>query len=122
MYEESLIYIEKLGLAKEIEITSEIDQELVNSNKLISIVASTSNMYIPVLDLIDVNKEIERLNKEEIKLQSEIDRIVKKLSNEGFVSKAPEKVIQEEKNKLAKYESMIEEVRKSIMNFKSNLE
>lgn len=121
MYEESLIYIEKLGLAKEIEITDKIDQELVNSNKVISIVTSSSNMYIPVLDLIDVNKEIERLSKEEIKLQSEIDRIVKKLSNEGFVSKAPEKVIQEEKNKLSKYESMIQDVRESIMNFKSNL-
>ena len=121
MYEESIVYIEKLGLAKEIEIINEIDKELVNSNKVISIVSSSSNMYIPVLDLVDVDKELERLSKEESKLVLEIERIEKKLSNEGFVSKAPEKVIQEEKNKLFKYQSMLEDVKKNIINFKSSL-
>ena len=122
MYQESLVYIEKLGLAKEIEVIDEIDQELVNSNKVVSIVTSSSNMYIPVLDLVDVKKELDRLTKEEKKLEMEIDRLVKKLSNEGFVNKAPEKVIQDEKNKLKKYESMLEDVQKSILNFKNNLE
>ena len=79
-------------------------------------------MYIPVLDLVDVKKELDRLTKEEKKLEMEIDRLVKKLSNEGFVNKAPEKVIQDEKNKLKKYESMLEDVQKSILNFKNNLE
>ena len=79
-------------------------------------------MYIPVLDLVDVKKELDRLTKEEKKLEMEIDRLVKKLSNEGFVNKAPEKVIQDEKNKLIKYESMLEDVQKSILNFKNNLE
>src|SRR5699024_5473667 len=97
-------------------------QELVNSNKVVSIVTSSSNMYIPVLDLVDVKKELDRLTKEEKKLEMEIDRLVKKLSNEGFVNKAPEKVIQDEKNKLKKYESMLEDVQKSILNFKNNLE
>ena len=122
MYQESLVYIEKLGLTKEIEVIYEIDQELVNSNKVVSIVTSSSNMYIPVLDLVDVKKELDRLTKEEKKLEMEIDRLVKKLSNEGFVNKAPEKVIQDEKNKLKKYESMLEDVQKSILNFKNNLE
>ena len=121
MYHESVVYIEKLGLAKEIEIINEIDKELVNSNKVISIVSSSSNMYIPVSDLVDVDKELERLSKEESKLLSEIERIEKKLSNEGFVNKAPEKVIQEEKNKLFKYKSMLEDVKKNIINFKTNL-
>ena len=122
VYEESLVYIEKLGLAKEIEITNFIDEELINSNKVLSIVTSSSNIYIPILDLVDVKKELERLTKEEKKLQSEIDRLVKKLSNEGFVNKAPEKVIQEEKGKLSKYEPMLEDIKKSILNFKTNLE
>lgn len=121
VYEESLSYIEKLGLAKEIEIVDSLNEDLINSNKVLSIVASSSNIYIPVLDLIDVKKELDRLEKEEKKLKSEIDRLVKKLSNDGFVSKAPENVIQDERNKLKKYESMFEDVQKSIADFKNNL-
>lgn len=121
MYRESLVYIEKLGLSKDIEVTSSIDEELVNSNKVVSVVTSSSNMYIPLLDLVDVKKELARLDKEEEKLQSEIDRIVKKLSNPGFVEKAPEKVINDEKEKLKKYESMLEDVKASILNFRNNL-
>ena len=119
IYVESLIYIEKLGLSKDIEIVSKIDEELVNSNKVVTVVSSSSNMYVPLLDLVDINKELDRLSKEKDKLDKEIERLNKKLSNQGFVSKAPEKVIKEEKDKLRKYESMVEEVDKSIANFKS---
>ena len=114
-----MIYIEKLGLSKDIEIVSKIDEELVNSNKVVTVVSSSSNMYVPLLDLVDINKELDRLSKEKDKLDKEIERLNKKLSNQGFVSKAPEKVIKEEKDKLRKYESMVEEVDKSIANFKS---
>ena len=119
IYVESLIYIEKLGLSKDIEIVSKIDEELVNSNKVVTVVSSSSNMYVPLLDLVDINKELDRLSKEKDKLDKEIERLNNKLSNQGFVSKAPEKVIKEEKDKLRKYESMVEEVDKSIANFKS---
>ncbi len=121
VYKESLVYIEKLGLVKDIEVTNSIDEELINSNKVVSIVTSSSNMYIPLLDLVDVKKELSRLGKEEEKLKLEIDRIMKKLSNFGFVQKAPEKVINDEKDKLKKYESMLEDVRVNISNFKNNL-
>ncbi len=121
VYKESLVYIEKLGLVKDIEVTNSIDEELINSNKVVSIVTSSSNMYIPLLDLVDVKKELSRLGKEEEKLKLEIDRIMKKLSNSGFVQKAPEKVINDEKDKLKKYESMLEDVRVNISNFKNNL-
>lgn len=120
IYEESMIYIEKLGLSKDIEIVSKINEEFVSSNKVVTVVSSSANMYIPLLDLVDINKELERLSKEKDKLDKEIERLNKKLSNEGFVSKAPEKVIEEEKDKLKKYESMLDEVNKSIDNFKYN--
>lgn len=122
IYENALVYIEKLALSKEIEIVSKIDEELIDLNKVVSVISSSSNMYIPLLDLVDVKKELERLSKEKDKLTKEIDRLVKKLSNEGFIGKAPDKVIEEEKNKLSKYESMLNDVVKSIDNFKSNLE
>ncbi len=122
MYENSLTYIEKLGLSKDIKVVENIDEELINLNKVVSVISSSSNMYIPLLDLVDVKKELERLSKEKGKLDKEIERLVKKLSNEGFTSKAPKEVIEEEKSKLRKYESMLEDVNKSIENFSNNLE
>jgi valyl-tRNA synthetase len=56
-------------------------------------------------EMVDTEKEKARLNAELTKVQGEIDRLVKKLSNEEFVKKAPEKVVNLEKEKLAKYES-----------------
>jgi len=61
-------------------------------------------------DLIDYEKEIERLNKEKARLEDELKRVNGKLSNEKFLSKAPESVVEEEKEKLQKYQSMMEKV------------
>ena len=69
---------------------------------------------MPLLDLVDREKELERLNKELNKLEGEIARIDKKLSNEGFVAKAPEKVVLGEKEKRVKYIEMLEAVKVRI--------
>jgi len=63
-------------------------------------------IYIPLSDLIDYDKEMERLNKEKEKLESEIKRGEGKLNNQDFVGKAPEKVVASEKEKLLKYKEM----------------
>lgn len=60
-------------------------------------------MYLPLAGLIDIAQEITRLEKEIQHLNSEVERVEKKLNNPGFVSKAPEKVIEEERAKLADY-------------------
>lgn len=63
-------------------------------------------IYIPLEDLIDISKELERLDKEKTRLDGEIKRLNGKLSNESFVSKAPAAVVEQERAKLAKYEEM----------------
>ena len=63
-------------------------------------------IYIPLEDLIDIAKELERLDKEKTRLDGEIKRLNGKLSNESFVSKAPAAVVEQERTKLAKYEEM----------------
>lgn len=63
-------------------------------------------IYIPLEDLIDIAKELERLDKEKTRLDGEIKRLNGKLSNESFVSKAPVAVVEQERAKLAKYEEM----------------
>ena len=67
---------------------------------------SGGEVYLPLADLIDLEKEIERLNKEKDNLEKELERVAAKLDNAEFVGKAPEKVIQAEKDKLAKYREM----------------
>ena len=73
-------------------------------------VVSYTHLFMPLLDLVDKEKELERLNKEKKKLEGEVTRIEKKLSNEGFVAKAPEAVINGEKEKLVKYKEMLDAV------------
>ncbi|MFV0504837.1 MAG: valine--tRNA ligase [Lachnospirales bacterium] len=76
----------------------------------VSVVIPNATIYIPFAELVDIEKEIERLAKEKDRLIKEVDRVNKKLSNKGFVDKAPEKVIAEEKEKKCKYESMLAQV------------
>jgi valyl-tRNA synthetase len=69
-----------------------------------------AEIYIPLEDLIDIEKEIERLEKEKANLEKELERSHKKLSNQGFISKAPAKVVEEERAKQVKYQDMYDKV------------
>ena len=80
----------------------------------VSAVIPNGVIYIPFAELVDVQKEKERLTKERERLVKEVERVDKKLSNQGFVAKAPEKVIQEEKDKKIKYSDMLSEVEKQL--------
>ena len=88
---------------------------------IVSIIQNGAEVYLPLADLIDLNEEISRLQKEAKKLESEVTRGEKKLGNEKFVANAPEAVVAKEKEKLANYkqqlaatESRIEELKAEI--------
>ncbi|MDV3426532.1 MAG: class I tRNA ligase family protein, partial [Bacillota bacterium] len=100
-------YFEKLAYAEEVVIIESKDNLPEN---VVSVVTTEGEMFISLFDLIDKDKEIERLNKEKERLESEIQRVDKKLSNTGFTSKAPEKVIEEERTKGEKYKEMLDAV------------
>nr|MCR4998357.1 valine--tRNA ligase [Lachnospiraceae bacterium] len=76
----------------------------------VSVVIPDAVLYIPLEDLVDFEKEKERLTKEKARLEGELKRSKAMLSNEKFLSKAPEAKVAEEKDKLAKYEQMMAEV------------
>jgi len=78
--------------------------------EVMSAVVAGAEVFIPLDDIMDYEAEYDRLTKEKKKLEGEVKRVVGKLSNEGFVSKAPEKVINEEKAKQVKYEEMLAKV------------
>ncbi|MCY6960387.1 valine--tRNA ligase [Clostridium brassicae] len=114
-FEEGKIYFEKLASASEVEM---IDSKELAPENAVSAVIKGAEMFMPLLDLVDVEKELERLNKEKEKLQKEIERVEKKLSNERFVSKAPEAVVNEEREKGEKYKEMYEAVLERINSLK----
>ncbi len=104
-------YIEKLASASEVEFIT--DKSTVPANA-VSLVVKGGELFMPLLDLVDKEKELERLNKEVKKLEGEIERIDKKLGNQGFVAKAPEAVVNAEKEKRVKYVEMLEAVKVRI--------
>ncbi|KEI04741.1 valine--tRNA ligase [Clostridium botulinum] len=114
-FEEGKVYFEKLASASEVVFIDSKEDAPENS---VAAVTKGAEMFMPLLDLVDVEKELERLNKEKEKLQKEIERVEKKLSNEKFVSKAPEAVVNEEKEKGKKYKEMYEAVLQRIDSLK----
>ena len=77
-----------------------------------------ATLYIPFAELVDIAQEIARLEKEEKRLVGELARVNGMLSNEKFLSKAPESKIAEEKGKLEKYTQMMEQVRERLAALK----
>lgn len=97
-------FLIKLGFATDIEIKNEKNGIPGNA---IAILKDGIELYIPFEELVDIKEEIKRLEVEISKLESEVARCNKMLSNPGFINKAPESKINEEKEKLAKYEEML---------------
>lgn len=98
-----------LRLAGAESASVEYDTKNVNKND-VHIVAKSAEVYIPLSSMLDLDKEKERIEKEIDRMHSEIDRANNKLSNERFVSKAPESVVAEEKKKLAQAEEMLKKL------------
>ena len=108
-------YFVTLASASEVEIVAD---ETNIPEDAVSVVIDGVKIFIPLDELVDFAKEIERLSKEKAKLESEIKRVNGKLSNEGFVAKAPEALINAEKAKKEKFEEMM----KSVVERLENLE
>ncbi|NIK75977.1 valyl-tRNA synthetase [Paenibacillus castaneae] len=72
-------------------------------DKAMTAIVTGAELYLPLAGLIDITQEIARLEKEHQHLNTEVERVEKKLSNEGFVAKAPAKVIEEERSKMNDY-------------------
>jgi valyl-tRNA synthetase len=100
-------YTKKLANISEITFIASKDEV---PEEVMSAVVAGAEVFVPLDDIMDYAAEYDRLLKEKKKLEGEVKRVVGKLSNEGFISKAPEKVINEEKAKQVKYEEMLANV------------
>lgn len=96
-----------------------IDAQQVAPDKAMTSVVTGAELYLPLAGLIDISQELARLNKELQTLNNEVERIEKKLANAGFVAKAPAKVIEEEKAKMADYADKREKVKARLAELSS---
>ena len=106
-----------VNLASASEITVQEDKSGI-SEDAVSVVIPGAVLYLPLEDLVDFEKEKERLNKEKDKLTKELARSRGMLSNEKFLNNAKPEKVQEEKDKLAKYEQMMAQVEERLAQMK----
>ena len=111
LFEGGTAFFEKLAGAKDVTVTNE---EKNIPDGAVSVIVEGAKIFIPMDELIDTEKEKQRLEKEKQRLEAEIERVEKKLSNQGFIAKAPAKLIEEEKEKGVKYKEMYGKVLESL--------
>ncbi len=105
----SAAFFEKLASASGVDVV-----DGYHKDDAVSIVTDSATIYIPMGDLVDFEKEKIRLGGELAKILGEIDRLDKKLSNQGFVAKAPAQVVEAEKAKLEKYKAQKEQLETAL--------
>ncbi len=111
IFEEGKVFFASLGYASQVlvqEDKTDIGEDAVSA------VTAQAVIYMPFAELVDIEKEIERLKKEEERLTKELARVNGMLGNERFISKAPKEKVEQEKEKLARYTAMMEQVKQRL--------
>lgn len=109
IFKSGVMFFERLASASEVYIADKWDIP-----ESVTVVTDCARIFIPLSDIIDVEKEMARLNKEKKAVQKDLDFLNGKLNNQGFLAKAPEKLIEAEKSKLAKAQEKMAKIEESI--------
>jgi len=107
---ENITYLEKLARAKNIEI----GKEILPPKNAATAIKPAMEVFVPLEGLFDIDAEIIRLSKEKIKIEEDIEYVKKKLSNENFTSKAPQAVVEENKDKYSNYLDKLQSIQNNI--------
>ena len=118
--EEDFKQLESLFISS-VSINEYKSNEDISEENNIVIVKDSYKIIIPLNDLIDYSKELERLEKELNTAKSELKRAESKLKNEGFLKGAPEALVEKEKEKVEKYSHLIDDINNSISSIKENM-
>ena len=110
-FTEGNLFFKSLSYASEVSVQ---EDKTGIADDAVSVVIPNAVVYMPFAELVDIKAEVERLKKEEQRLVGEIARVDGMLSNERFMSKAPEAKVAEEKAKKEKYEQMMAQVRERL--------
>jgi valyl-tRNA synthetase len=112
-FEAGRSYIMKLAYAGEVSVRNEVPAE---SEKMVSAVTDRARMFMPMADLVDIEKERARLQKELANAEKQLQAQIGKLSNQNFVTRAPEAVVNVERDKKAKLEALIDNLKLGLSN------
>ncbi|MCL2821847.1 MAG: valine--tRNA ligase [Firmicutes bacterium] len=111
---EGAVFVQKLGMGSEVKII-----EAEPTGHFATFVGLYAKVFINMGDLIDLEQEKSRLNKELIQVKNEIERAEKMLKNEGFLARAPVSVVEQEKEKIKKFITQKEQIENSIVHLNS---
>ena len=106
-------FICKLAYASGVEVRAELPE---STDGMVSVITDNARMFMPMAELVDLEKERTRMEKELANAKKQLDGQNAKLANENFVSRAPEKVVNAEREKKAKLEALIENLEESLKN------
>ncbi len=109
-FESGVELVKRLASANDVIIGDGFD----NLGNIVTIITDDAEIYIPMGDLVDFEAERKRLEKELAQAQDKLDFISKKLNNPGFVNKAPEKVVAQNREDAAKLQEKIENIKNSL--------
>ncbi|QXM07448.1 valine--tRNA ligase [Crassaminicella indica] len=109
-----------MTLASASEVVLQSEKKDIPEDAMSAVVAG-AEIFLPLDELVDFEKEMERLQKEKEKLEKELKRVNGKLSNQGFLAKAPANVVEEERQKQEKYQSMMDKVLERIDTMKNKM-
>ena len=118
IFEDNIDYIQRFCHPKHLEISADVEAPALAMTSVIT----GAEVYLPLADLIDLNEEIKRLQGEADKLEKEVMRAEKKLSNEKFVANAPKQVVDKEREKLADYQDKLAATNNRIEELQAELD
>jgi valyl-tRNA synthetase len=110
-FEAGVPFLKKLAYAAEVTVSAAAPE---NAGEMAAAVTTDAKLYMPLAELVDVEKELARLRKELQKAENDHQRTAAKLTNEAFLSKAPAQVVAAEKEKVARLEALIANLRASV--------
>jgi len=106
VFEAAAEYLKRLAFAETVRVTTESE----NADNAVAAVSASGTAYIPLAELVDIEKELARLNKEKAGAEAEIQRAKAKLDNPGFTGKAPQKVIDDVRSALSRNEELLKKL------------
>ena len=115
VFEAGRTYLSKLAYAGEVEISAEAPAD---TEGMVSVVTGSAKMFMPMAELVDIEKERARLEKELEKARAQLEAQNKKLANESFVSRAPEAVVNAERERAEKAKALIANLEESLAKLK----
>ena len=113
-FEAGRSYICKLAYASEVSVT---DAAPASTEGMVSVVTDNARMFMPMAELVALEKEMARIEKELANAEKQLQAQIGKLSNQNFVTRAPEAVVNAEREKKAKLEALIENLKLSLQQF-----